>query len=274
MAIIEGGGSEPDLTHLWAIITELGEQLSQNRSLSVSLYSQAGKIKHQAINSQTGFVLRRFNQDKTQEEYDAELEHMNATMAQENQSLQHDNKQLNALIKEYEQTLETLMSSFRNRAKDVQERELALIRAYEAQLLARAEEDAQRGLDASTAAAHSLAQVSHLLRQLLRAQGGEDAEAPVTRTDDAEDREPWAAAATAAADYALDREIELARLEAENEELRIMARLLPPRTKESSGAGEVFRPMFEAPLAVRLPSMSMQKAPPVAIPREKLNLLY
>lgn len=44
------------------------------------------------------------------EEYDAELEHMNTTMAQENQNLQHDNKQLNALIKEYEQTLETLMS--------------------------------------------------------------------------------------------------------------------------------------------------------------------
>ena len=44
------------------------------------------------------------------EEYDAELEHMNTTMAQENQHLQHDNKQLNALIKEYEQTLETLMS--------------------------------------------------------------------------------------------------------------------------------------------------------------------
>ena len=35
---------------------------------------------------------------------------MNAVMAGENQSLQHDNKQLNALIKEYEQTLETLMS--------------------------------------------------------------------------------------------------------------------------------------------------------------------
>ena len=31
-------------------------------------------------------------------------------MTAENQSLQYDNKQLNALIKEYEQTLETLMS--------------------------------------------------------------------------------------------------------------------------------------------------------------------
>lgn len=44
------------------------------------------------------------------EDYDAELEHMNASMIAENQGLQHDNKQLNALIKEYEQTLETLMS--------------------------------------------------------------------------------------------------------------------------------------------------------------------
>lgn len=36
---------------------------------------------------------------------------MNAAMSQENRSLQHDNKQLNALIKEYEQTLESLMSA-------------------------------------------------------------------------------------------------------------------------------------------------------------------
>jgi hypothetical protein len=36
---------------------------------------------------------------------------MNAAMSQENRALQHDNKQLNALIKEYEQTLETLMSA-------------------------------------------------------------------------------------------------------------------------------------------------------------------
>jgi len=34
----------------------------------------------------------------------------------ENQALQHDNKQLNALIKEYETTLETVMGLFRQRA--------------------------------------------------------------------------------------------------------------------------------------------------------------
>ena len=44
------------------------------------------------------------------DEYDAELERTNSCMTSENQSLQYDNKQLNALIKEYEQTLETLMS--------------------------------------------------------------------------------------------------------------------------------------------------------------------
>jgi hypothetical protein len=36
---------------------------------------------------------------------------MNAAMTTENIALQHDNKQLNALIREYEQTLETLMSA-------------------------------------------------------------------------------------------------------------------------------------------------------------------
>lgn len=44
------------------------------------------------------------------DEYEAELERTNSCMTAENQSLQYDNKQLNALIKEYEQTLETLMS--------------------------------------------------------------------------------------------------------------------------------------------------------------------
>lgn len=36
---------------------------------------------------------------------------MNAAIATENQGLQHDNKQLSSLIKEYEQTLETVMSA-------------------------------------------------------------------------------------------------------------------------------------------------------------------
>jgi hypothetical protein len=41
---------------------------------------------------------------------------MNSAMIAENQALQHDNKQLNTLIKEYETTLETVMGLFRQRA--------------------------------------------------------------------------------------------------------------------------------------------------------------
>jgi len=36
---------ENDLMQLWSVITELGEQLTQNRSISVSLYGLTGKIK-------------------------------------------------------------------------------------------------------------------------------------------------------------------------------------------------------------------------------------
>ena len=37
-------------------------------------------------------------------------------MVLENQQLQHDNKQLNGLLKEYETTLETVMGKFRGMA--------------------------------------------------------------------------------------------------------------------------------------------------------------
>ena len=53
------------MSTLWTVITELSEQLNHNRSLAVSLYAQAGGIKNQAIHTQTGFVLRRFNLDKS-----------------------------------------------------------------------------------------------------------------------------------------------------------------------------------------------------------------
>ena len=41
---------------------------------------------------------------------------MTNVITAENQGLQYENKQLNLLIREYEQTLETLMTTFRKRA--------------------------------------------------------------------------------------------------------------------------------------------------------------
>ncbi|GLB38262.1 hypothetical protein LshimejAT787_0501270 [Lyophyllum shimeji] len=237
MAVLE---NNDQLGQLWALIQELSEQLNQNRSISVSLHGQAGNIKNQAVHSQTGFVLRRFNLDKTKEEYDAELERMNATIAAENQALQHDNKQLNTLIKEYEQTLESLMSTFRNRAQDVQERELSLIREYETKLLARQEEHVAQDLANSTAISESLVRISHLLRHVLRSLGGEDTDTPTSTTDEEEIREPWSS--TAASDHALEREIELARLQRENEELKRMAGFVAVSQPSNLDARPAFEP--------------------------------
>ena len=41
MAIVDGD----EISQLWAVITELSEQLNQNRSASVSLYAQTGGLK-------------------------------------------------------------------------------------------------------------------------------------------------------------------------------------------------------------------------------------
>ncbi|KAJ3716980.1 hypothetical protein FB446DRAFT_747118 [Lentinula raphanica] len=242
MAIIDGSHGGDEMSQLWAIITELSDQLNQNRSASVSLHTQAGGLKNQALHSKTGFVLRKFNADKPKDVYETELERMNAAMMAENQSLQHDNKQLNTLIKEYEQTLEKLMSEFRNRAQTVQENELSLIRHYESQLLQLEEENSSRELEASTKISESISRLSEFLRNCMREVGGERTR--VARGDDDEDdigseedpdlieREPWQSTDATHAEWALEREIELARLERENEELRalIMAgQAIPPR---------------------------------------------
>ena len=47
------------------------------------------------------------------EEFQTELERFASHLVLENQSLQFENKQLNALLKEYETTLEQVMGKFR-----------------------------------------------------------------------------------------------------------------------------------------------------------------
>jgi hypothetical protein len=154
MTIIDNA-TEQELVRLWGIIGELSEELSRNRALSVTLYDQVGNAKVSCDPLSSEFVhadddirirpptlkadlccvvsiltrrrvcirlalVNPFRSDDLtflgKEAYDGELERMNNAMSAENQGLQYDNKQLNALIKEYEQTLETLMITFRNQA--------------------------------------------------------------------------------------------------------------------------------------------------------------
>ncbi|KAI0286155.1 hypothetical protein BC826DRAFT_1093582 [Russula brevipes] len=201
MVIVDGATGEPDVGRLFTVLTELMEQTNSHRTYTAQLHAQASGIKAQAIHSQTGFVLRRFNTDMKKEEYDTELERMNVAMMAENQALQHDNKQLNTLIKEYETTLETVMGLFRQRAHDVQCQELTRIREYESRILERDTEAQVAQLGVQTALSASLMRISALLRSALRAYNGEG-----------EDADPDAA------DWALERECELARLERENAE--------------------------------------------------------
>ena len=50
------------------------------------------------------------------EHFECDLERINAQTVIENQTLLHENKQLGLLLKEYERTMETIMSQFRNHA--------------------------------------------------------------------------------------------------------------------------------------------------------------
>ena len=149
-------------------------------------------------------VLNLINDMHSPEAYEAELERLNATLIQQNADLQNDNKQLAALLKEYEQTLDTVMSKFRTHAvrlfslachspqsyepetqHDSQQEELAMTRHYESLLLSRETSLLSSDLLTSTAYSHSLARIADLLRSALRASGGErsDDEVHVSLTD-------------------------------------------------------------------------------------------
>jgi hypothetical protein len=133
--------------------------------------------------------------------------------------------------------------------RDVQEHELELIRSYETQIIAREDADAAVALSNTTAVSEALTRLSHILRQYMRTLGGEPLASPdppqinVLDTVGASsqsdrDKEEWererSRAEGEAAVWALERECELSRLEAENEVLRRMMGLLPPVPPASS----------------------------------------
>jgi len=163
---------------------------------------------------------------------------MNGSLAAENASLVNDNKALNGLIREYEQTLDTVMSNFRNRAVrspslpfltiararyrlmkltkriyqgDVQDSELKLIRTYESKLLEKEEENSRLELEDGIAFSEAIAKLSGLLRAVLKCQVGEDDSSWQDGNGVGEE------------DKAMEREVELVRLQCENEHLRRLA---------------------------------------------------
>ncbi|KAF8337562.1 uncharacterized protein EI90DRAFT_3043369 [Cantharellus anzutake] len=175
---------DSDLLRLWSLMNELSEQLNTNRAIAATLQQQAAQAKGQALHTGTGFVLRRFNTDLAKEVFESELERMNASLIIENQQLLHENKQINSLLKEYEQTLETVMAKFRAQAHATQRHELTLTRHYESLLQARENNSLNQDLGLSVSTFESLTKISDLLRRALRSLSGEDPDADVSREAD------------------------------------------------------------------------------------------
>lgn len=71
------------------------------------------------------------------EQFESELERLNATLVTENHAIQNENRQLALLLKEHESTLESVMAKFRAFAHSTQQHELELARHYEQLLLER-----------------------------------------------------------------------------------------------------------------------------------------
>ncbi|KAF9469667.1 hypothetical protein BDZ94DRAFT_17943 [Collybia nuda] len=235
---------EADLVRVWQLVHELSDQLALNQKITNALQTQAGSLKNQASHSGSGFALRRFNTDISKEYFESELERMNAHIIIENQTFLHENKQLSLLLKEYEGTMETIMTKFRNHALAAQQHELTLTRHYESLLQSRESQTLSSDLSSSTHISQSLQRLSHYLRGLLRSMVGEPPDpsdssynmdfdheydgvgfvdlGELEQLMEALDQKGAGgyAGTEGREDWALERECEISRLERENEELR------------------------------------------------------
>ncbi|EMD42331.1 hypothetical protein CERSUDRAFT_90948 [Gelatoporia subvermispora B] len=212
-----------DLFRAWQLLHELSEQNSHNHKMAAALHSQADSLKTQTASASTGFSLRRFNVDISKEVFESELERQNAQVIIENHTLLQENKQLSVLLKEYEHTMDTVMSKFRGHALAAQQHELTLTRHYEALLRAQETATLESDLSSNTATSQSLQRLSESLRALLRSLSGEDPSSPHAPPTPPSGPSPALAPLLDPAgpsDWALEREAEIARLEAENEGLR------------------------------------------------------
>ncbi|TRM63985.1 hypothetical protein BD626DRAFT_536682 [Schizophyllum amplum] len=222
VAVVQTPGRE------YYILRDNGMQIGCEEDVgSASEFTHLTRVyQNQAVHSQNGFVLRRADE---------------SVHGVGEPSLAHDNKQLSGLIKEYESTLDTLMTR-RTGPRT------SLVRSYEEKLLQLEEENAKQDLKCSSDISEALARLGRYLRGLSRLEAGEPIEgdeeapegtdgiasdAPDQAPEDEDGQEPTSPmfeevmVAPASYDQPLQREIELSRLEQENAELRRMLGLLP-----------------------------------------------
>ncbi|TBU50029.1 hypothetical protein BD309DRAFT_908551 [Dichomitus squalens] len=219
-----------DLIRAWQILHELSEQNALNQKMAATLASQAHALKGEAANVASACSLRRVNLDISKEVFESELERQNAQVIIENHTLLQENKQLSALLKEYEETMENVMTKFRNHAIAAQQHELTLTRHYETLIQNFDHSLAQYDLSTNTSATLSLHRLAQSLRALLYSISGEHpADSPSQNDPHGQHHalsssvptpEELDALLQSRDDWAIEREAEIARLERENEQLR------------------------------------------------------
>ncbi|KZT08612.1 uncharacterized protein LAESUDRAFT_723493 [Laetiporus sulphureus 93-53] len=216
-----------DFMRMLQLLHELGEQNTHNHKVAAALRAQSGTLKDESAHAATGFTLRRVNTDISKEAFESEVERTNAQIIIENHTLLQENRQLSLLLKEYEQTMETIMSKFRSHALAAQRHELTLTHHYESLILARETSLMNADLSDNTAVADSLARLSENLRALFRSLGGEPDNSQSTSegtqhedNGDAPHEDDFLEDLLGHDDWAIERESEISRLEKGNEELR------------------------------------------------------
>lgn len=186
---------------LWSLVLDLSAQVTANQKLVESLKKQIEDLQGQAIHTKTGYALRRFNVDLSQEAFLTQVERLNAQLANENTLLSHESKQLGTLLRECESTLETVMGKFRTFSHAAQQHGLDLSAYYEGRL-----EAETRKVDAvAEREIHALHNMHERLGQLVRG---------ALASFDGEDE--------MSSSEALEHASELEHLRHENETLRLL----------------------------------------------------
>ncbi|POW01912.1 hypothetical protein PSTT_12180 [Puccinia striiformis] len=142
---------EDELQRLWQLLAELSSQLTQNREQTEHLKKQAEELRLKlftlglAMPSNDSIPQDTYlEKPHSTEQFESELERMNAQLVIENQTLQHENRHLTILLKDHETTLEQIMTRFRNHAHTTQQHELELTKYYESVLLSILEKQQQQ----------------------------------------------------------------------------------------------------------------------------------
>lgn len=156
------------------LLQQLVDQNEYNRKMCMSLSTLAVQVKTQAAETASVTPLHRVNVDLPKEVFESELERANAQAVIESHGLLYENRRLSELLKEYESTMDTIMSKFRNHALAAAQHELTLTRHYERLIYARETSSMHTDVSNNTNIAVSVHRLGQLLRALTRSMAGED----------------------------------------------------------------------------------------------------